>query len=285
MQPQPEPPPQPVRPPVAIEPPPVEPEPITPTGQDPAQNQPTPDQPDKPDDTAFIPPDSPDAFEQLTRLQTQLSQLGLDPLAADTPGAFDNLDMAQLAVFENTGLLYSPADAFRVIELSALGALEFLPPQALRGAVDATVDPTSSNNAPKTPPLEGQALADAKQAVQDQIERELAILQAQEESLQDPELVLVGGPRTTARPRYAPTIPVATNDKWDNALNLATDPLGLLGEVPSLLAEMREMEQFAAKQKVDDFRKTLADAGVKNLPEGYRQSLVAHASGMSETLG
>jgi hypothetical protein len=66
---------------------------------------------------------------------------------------------------------------------------------------------------------------------------------------------------------------------------LAQRPLPQQHLLPSLLAEMREMEQFAAKQKVDNFRKTLADAGVKNLPEGYRQSLVADASGMSETFG
>ncbi|HEX7803629.1 MAG TPA: type IV secretion system protein, partial [Pseudoxanthomonas sp.] len=72
-----------------------------------------------------------------------------------------------------------------------------------------------------------------------------------------------------------PGIPIAENRGWDAALNIAADPLGLLEPYFATKAAMAQLNDAMMKQRVDSFRQSMIDAGVKNVPEGYDRAYFA----------
>ncbi len=70
-------------------------------------------------------------------------------------------------------------------------------------------------------------------------------------------------------------IPIAENRGWDAALNIAADPLGLLEPYFATKAAMAQLNDAMMKQRVDAFRQSMIDAGVKNVPEGYDRAYFA----------
>lgn len=70
-------------------------------------------------------------------------------------------------------------------------------------------------------------------------------------------------------------IPIAENRGWDVALNIAADPLGLLEPYFATKAAMAQASDAMMKQRVDAFRQSMIDTGVKNVPEGYDRAYFA----------
>lgn len=68
------------------------------------------------------------------------------------------------------------------------------------------------------------------------------------------------------------------NQSWDAALNLAADPIGLLGELPAPyndLARMRQINDRAnAKRQIDDMRQRMREAGMTNVSNEYQMAWV-----------
>lgn len=58
--------------------------------------------------------------------------------------------------------------------------------------------------------------------------------EARADSLIAPELLQTGGARGASRPPRAGSFEMVRNNNWDNALNLASDPLGLMGGDPGV---------------------------------------------------
>lgn len=71
-----------------------------------------------------------------------------------------------------------------------------------------------------------------------------------------------------------PGIPIAENRGWDAALNIAADPLGLLEPYYATRAAMAQMDDVLRKQRVDQFRQGMIEAGVKDVPKGYDRAWV-----------
>ncbi|MYM32227.1 hypothetical protein GTP58_28220 [Duganella sp. CY15W] len=93
--------------------------------------------------------------------------------------------------------------------------------------------------------------------------------QARDDSLITPEMLPTGGPARGVA-RYRPgSFEMVRNNNWDNALNLAADPFGWLGEVPSIVDELGRMSQTQAKVQVDAMREAMTKLGVKNVPTDY----------------
>jgi hypothetical protein len=104
--------------------------------------------------------------------------------------------------------------------------------------------------------------------------------EAREDSLITPDMLLTGGLARGA-PRYRPGgFEMVKNNNWDNALNLGADPLGLLGEVPSIMNDLNRLSQIQAKKQVDTMRDTMIKAGVKDVPTGYEYYINASGSGI-----
>jgi hypothetical protein len=104
--------------------------------------------------------------------------------------------------------------------------------------------------------------------------------QARDDSLIAPDMLLTGGPARGAA-RYRPgSFEMVKNNNWDNAMNLAADPFGLLGEVPGIIDELGRMSQAQAKSQVDAMREAMIKAGVKNVPDGYDSYIGSSGSGI-----
>jgi hypothetical protein len=101
--------------------------------------------------------------------------------------------------------------------------------------------------------------------------------EAREDSVSDGELLLTGGPaRNAAR---GGGFEMVRNGNWDAALNLGADPLGLLGELPGLQADLAKLNRMQAEQRIDGMRRAMVDAGVKNVPTGFAEAWVTGADG------
>ena len=104
--------------------------------------------------------------------------------------------------------------------------------------------------------------------------------QARDDSLITPDMLQTGAPaRGTAS--YRPgSFEMVRNNNWDNALNMAADPFGLLGEVPGIMDELGKLSQTQAKNQVDAMREAMIKAGVKNVPTDYEQYIGSSGSGI-----
>ncbi|WP_217907534.1 DUF4214 domain-containing protein [Massilia sp. BJB1822] len=104
--------------------------------------------------------------------------------------------------------------------------------------------------------------------------------EAREDSLLTPEMLQTGGPVRGAA-RYRPgSFEMVKNNNWDNAMNIASDPFGLVGEVPGIIDELARMSQAKAKNQVDAMRKAIIKAGVKNVPTDYEYYISNSGSGI-----
>ncbi|OFA06690.1 DUF4214 domain-containing protein [Duganella sp. HH101] len=104
--------------------------------------------------------------------------------------------------------------------------------------------------------------------------------QARDDSLITPDMLQTGGPVRGAA-RYRPgSFEMVRNNNWDNALNLAADPFGLLGEVPGIVDELGRMSQTQAKGQVDAMREAMTKLGVKNVPTDYEYYISNSGSGI-----
>jgi hypothetical protein len=73
----------------------------------------------------------------------------------------------------------------------------------------------------------------------------------------------------------APGISVSENRGWDAALNMAADPLGLLEPYYGTKAAVAQASDAMLKQRVDEFRLGMIEAGVKDVPKTYERAYFA----------
>ena len=111
-----------------------------------------------------------------------------------------------------------------------------------------------------------------------QVVRELIAEQAREDSLPDSGDFIPTGGGAPRAPRGMRAVSPVVNQGWDAALNLAADPIGLLGELPALyndLARMRQINDRAnAERQIDDMRQRMREAGMTNVSNEYQMAWV-----------
>lgn len=107
-----------------------------------------------------------------------------------------------------------------------------------------------------------------------QVVRELIAEQAREDSLPDSGDFIPTGGGAPRAPRGMRAVSPVVNQSWDAALNLAADPIGLLGELPALyndLARMRQINDRAnAERQIDYMRQRMREAGMTNVSNEYQ---------------
>ena len=104
--------------------------------------------------------------------------------------------------------------------------------------------------------------------------------QARDDSLITPDMLQTGGPARGAA-RYRPgNFEMVKNNNWDNAMNMAADPFGLLGEVPGIMDDLGRMSETQAKNQVDAMRVSMIKAGVKNVPTDHEYYISNSGSGI-----
>ena len=111
-----------------------------------------------------------------------------------------------------------------------------------------------------------------------QVVRELIAEQAREDSLPDSGDFIPTGGGAPRAPRGMRAVSPVVNQSWDAALNLAADPIGLLGELPALyndLARMRQINDRAnAERQIDYMRQRMREAGMTNVSNEYQMAWV-----------
>ncbi|MFC0259311.1 hypothetical protein [Achromobacter marplatensis] len=73
------------------------------------------------------------------------------------------------------------------------------------------------------------------------------------------------------------------NGNWDAALNVASDPFGLLGDMTSLKQDLNQLTNMRAERQIEAWRTAMADAGMKSVPS-YSDALVAGPDGVGRTV-
>ncbi|HVZ47136.1 MAG TPA: hypothetical protein VHA82_25230, partial [Ramlibacter sp.] len=123
-------------------------------------------------------------------------------------------------------------------------------------------------------------LARRKLEVEQQVRREVVGQEARDASVQGAQLLLTGGPaRGGMRGIGSGGFEMVRNGNWDAALNLGADPLGLLGEIPGLQADLAQLNRIQIEQRIEAMRSMMLESGAPTVPSGYVQSLVAGANG------
>lgn len=141
------------------------------------------------------------------------------------------------------------------------------------GYIPANTDGTVSDD------MSADGLAARKREVEGLVARDVWGQEARDESIAGAQLFQTGGPARMPRGIGSSGFEMVRNGNWDNALNLAADPVGLLGELPGLKDDLAQLGQIEAKNRIDDMRQRMQDAGVKNVPD-YTRYIAANGSGI-----
>ncbi|MBI2308393.1 MAG: hypothetical protein HYU78_13905 [Rhodocyclales bacterium] len=128
--------------------------------------------------------------------------------------------------------------------------------------------------------MSAEELAARKREVEQWVARDIRGQEARDESIAGAQLFQTGGPaRTMPRGFGSGGFEMIRNGNWDNALNVAADPFGLLGELPGLKGDLAQLGQIEAKNRIDDMRLRMMDAGVKDVPD-YTRYISGNGSGI-----
>jgi len=131
--------------------------------------------------------------------------------------------------------------------------------------------------------LSDELLAQDREAAEAryQVERNVVmdlLAEEEREAIQNGQFVLTGGSsnnttRMMVGGARAPIRPVM-NEKWDSALNLASDPFGILDPIMGAADAAREVAAANYKGQLEETRSALKSLGVKNVPDGFEQAWV-----------
>lgn len=133
--------------------------------------------------------------------------------------------------------------------------------------------------------LTAEELALRTSDVEQQIQLEIAGQEAREESLQGAQMFRTAGARNGGRGGIGSGgFEMVRNGNWDAALNIGADGLGILGEVPGLQQDLAKLNKLQAEERINDMRQRMNAAGMKNVPTGFTDALVAGSDGMGRTV-
>lgn len=122
-------------------------------------------------------------------------------------------------------------------------------------------------------PEEAQARAVRIAAVERELLWEMLAEEAREASLFDADMLTPTGGRGGGRP--PPPVVMVRNGNWDSALNIASDPIGLLTNMQGLQADLGKLDRINAEKQLNAVRQQMRDAGMSNVPTKNMQALVA----------
>jgi hypothetical protein len=123
--------------------------------------------------------------------------------------------------------------------------------------------------------MSDEELARRKLDVEDQVRLDLLGQEARDASVNGASLFTTGGPaRGPMRGIGSGGFEMVRNGNWDAALNIGADPYGVLPDLASLQQDMSKMSRLQAESRINDMRQRMMEAGTKDVPTDYRQSLV-----------
>lgn len=126
-------------------------------------------------------------------------------------------------------------------------------------------------------PADSQAwIAMTPDEVEQQVLLDLLGEQAREDSVHGADLLLTGGPSRGGAPRGG--IAMVRNGNWDAALNIGADPFGLLPDLVGMHQDLDKLNRIQLEGSINDMRQRMKDAGMKDVPTDYRQSLLGNGS-------
>ena len=108
-----------------------------------------------------------------------------------------------------------------------------------------------------------------------QIEWELQADEARAASLPDDDMFIDAGGPARGGVRNPQPVVMVRNGNWDSALNVASDPLGLLAEMQGLQADLGRLDRINAENHLNSMRERMREAGMTDVPTGNRQAWVA----------
>jgi hypothetical protein len=117
-------------------------------------------------------------------------------------------------------------------------------------------------------------LARRKLGVEDQVHLEILGQEAREASLHGAQMFMTGGPARGPLRGGTGAFEMVRNGNWDAALNIGADPYGVLPDLVGLQQDMSKMGRMQAESRINDMRQRMSQAGMTDVPTGYRQSLV-----------
>ena len=139
---------------------------------------------------------------------------------------------------------------------------------------------------PNAPVISPEELTRRKLEVEDQVRLDILGHEARDASLNGAQLLMTGGPARNA-PRGGMgtgSFEVVRNGNWDAALNIGADPIGLLGELPGLKAQLNQLTRSQIEKRIEGMRAMMLERNVKNVPGDYVQSLVPGSDGTARTV-
>lgn len=148
------------------------------------------------------------------------------------------------------------------------------------GQVMGDVVQQELNRAPAADPL-GDFIAgnDERRArlaeIDRQIEWELQADEARAASLPDDDMFIDAGGPARGGVRNPQPVVMVRNGNWDSALNVASDPLGLLAEMQGLQADLGRLDRINAENHLNSMRERMREAGMTDVPTSNRQAWIA----------
>ncbi|MCH7344480.1 hypothetical protein LZ017_13940 [Pelomonas sp. CA6] len=132
--------------------------------------------------------------------------------------------------------------------------------------------------------LPSDELLARRRDVEEQVWLDVRGQEAREASLSGAQMFAMGGPLRNIPRGGIGNFEMVRNGNWDAALNIAADPVGLLGEVVGLQADLAHINRSQAEQRIEGMRRAMTDLGVKDVPSGYTESWVTGADGTSRNV-
>lgn len=123
-----------------------------------------------------------------------------------------------------------------------------------------------------------------RQSVEEQLRLEILGQEARDASVSGAQMFQTGGAARGPVRGGIGNFEMVRNGNWDAALNLASDPLGLLGEMPGIQSDLAKLNRIQAEKRIEGMREAMIGLGVKNVPSGYSESWVTGADGVSKNV-
>lgn len=142
--------------------------------------------------------------------------------------------------------------------------------------------PTAAALLPMQEPAQ-QDYAQRRAYVEQELRYDIQALEQQESWWLDTRMAAARGAGVVPRPVGA--VPIAENGGIRNALDIASDPFGILEPLIAQRAAMAEMNAALSKKQVDDFRALLIKHGVPNVPDTYEKAYLAGGNMVDDYAG